>query len=169
MWAMDYEGEHAKYLKQIKQERLQHLSRVRQRFHLKRVPVEIKLTGQSFGAAPVIIPARVFSCDFRADSMRVMATDFIAPWQEVSVSVIETETTFYAKGFVSFCKLQEIRMSVIMPVHYTYRVEVQFLYDTKKDRDHVEKYVASFVRRNLEAGNLVELENDPTLRKVGIS
>lgn len=115
--------------------------------HFKRARAEVKLTG--LGADPnKIIEARVLLNDITPKGIGLFSTSPMLPSQEISITVDQPKR-LYVRGRIVWCMEHNINSHVLSESKYSYRVGIQFLFDTDEERKALETYVQELEKQYL--------------------
>lgn len=107
--------------------------------HFKRARAEVKLSG--LGADPTkIIETRVLLNDITPKGIGLFSTAAMLPGQEISITVDQPKR-FYARGRIVWCMEHNANSHVLTESKYSYRVGIQFIFDTEEERKALETYV----------------------------
>lgn len=107
--------------------------------HFKRARAEVKLSG--LGADPTkIIEARVLLNDITPKGIGIFSTSPMLPSQEISITVDQPKR-LYVRGRIIWCMEHNANSHVLSESKYSYRVGIQFIFDTDEERKVLEAYV----------------------------
>ena len=122
----------------------------RPRLHIKRVVAELKLGSRTnIGASTGgIVSARVILNDFGSTGVGLFAAEPILVGSEVSLT-IEHPKRFYCRGRVVWCQEQITEGHVLSKTPYTYRMGIQFVFESAEEEHAVRMYYEELFREHV--------------------
>ncbi len=136
---------------QQKKDKEDHLKRLYENFHIKRLLAEIRIQSSSLGAPAQLIPSRILSCDFAPGSARLFLRTPILAETAVSFTILENER-IYIRGEIQWCKRNNINSSIHFKEPFPFRAEIQFTFDSLIEKENIRVYADRFHQRFVRSG-----------------
>lgn len=122
--------------------------RARGRFHLRRIPVEMKESKSSgLGTTINLMPGRILSLDFTPQQLSVYSIQPLSIGTEISVT-IDFPSRFYCKGkVVAIADWRRDSHIVADPV-FPYRISIRLEFDSEAEKLAIAEFVKRFTGSN---------------------
>jgi hypothetical protein len=127
----------------LAQARRREKERAKKPMHLRRVVGQLKAANNEEAAN-----ARVLLNDLTPKGMGLFCSKPMMVGEEVSLT-LEQPKQFYVKGRVVWCQEYSVDSHVLSKVSYSYRVGIEFIFDTDEDRKTVEDYCAELMKKHV--------------------
>ncbi len=152
MWDLSLfsEAERSKKFER-KKEQEESIKELFEKFHLKRIPAEIRVRATQIGVPPVVIAARILSSDFTANRARFYVKEKIIAEKEISFTILENER-LYIRGTVQWCRRDNIYSCVRSKDPFPFRIEVKFDFESLIEKENIRQYSDRFYKRFVMAG-----------------
>ena len=121
--------------------------RLDRHFHLKRVQAELKILGV-LDAPPKLFEARVLLNDLSPKGLGLFTIEPLVIGQEVALT-LEEPKRFYIKARVVWCNEYDSDTHVLTDHAFSYRVGLEFSYETQEEEKGVIDYCEELAQKYL--------------------
>lgn len=129
--------------KALANQRKRDRERMRQNFHLRRVRAQIKISEPMAPATST--HARLILNDLSPKGMGMFSEAPLMVGQIVAIT-IEEPRRFYVHGRIVWCQEYDANSHVLSETSFSYRVGVEFVFETKEEEKSVREYCENLVQ-----------------------
>ena len=124
--------------------------RSRRPMHIKRVHAEIKLVNPraAQGEAAVLVDARLLLNDLSPKGMGVFSAQAMDAGQEIAIT-LQDPSRIYLRGKVIHCQEFDANSHVLSAKSFSYRIGIQFLFETADEQAAVKKFCEQISREHI--------------------
>jgi hypothetical protein len=142
-------------LRSVIQAKKREREKKRRPVHLKRVSAEIRPLATKLGQAAAVTAARVLLNDITVKGLGIFSEHAMTPGQSISIT-LEEPRRFYVKGRVVWCQEFEGESRVLSAQRYSYRVGIQFVFQSAEEQAEVEKFLTELSEQHVHGDGFDE-------------
>jgi len=121
------------------------------KYHMKRIPAQLSQKEVGLGQKPHpkdLVAARILLNDLKPEGLTMFTEKPLMVGDSIRITLLEP-THFYCKGRVVWCQELPSEGRILSPFSFTYRVGIQFEFDSELDSQRIKKYCEKILEEEL--------------------